>query len=105
MLSYKADTSECWKWLYVFYYNVFDHKYYKGGMPFIDNWLEKYKSKWVRKFDRNVVVRDMIYCLHRYGISFQDYWIYEFPYLSNAAREDFVSDKLDIIIVTSLMTR
>ena len=36
----------------------------------------------------------MIYYLHRFGISFQDYWIYEFPFKSNVACADFVSDKL-----------
>lgn len=94
LLSYKADTSECWKCLYVFFYNIFDHKYYKSGMPIINSWLEKYNAIWKGKFIRRVLIRDMIYCLHRYGISFQDYWIYDFPYKSNAAREDFVSDKL-----------
>jgi glutathione synthase/RimK-type ligase-like ATP-grasp enzyme len=65
-----------------------------GGLPFINDWLTKYQSKWEGKFNRTLLTHDMIYCLHRYGISFQDYWIYEFPYKSNSAREDFVSDKL-----------
>lgn len=93
-LSYKADNSNFWKRLYVLFYRIFDHKYYVGGMPFINEWLDKYQSKWQGKFNRVDLVHDMVYCLHRYGISFQDYWIYEFPFKSNSAREDFVSDKL-----------
>ena len=93
-LSYKADKSYFWKRIYVFFYRVFDYKYYVGGMPFINDWLIKYQSIWEGKFNRTDLVYDMIYCLHRYGISFQDYWIYDFPYKSNSAREDFVSDKL-----------
>lgn len=93
-LSYKADNSNFYKSIYVLFYRIFDHKYYLGGIPFINNWLSKYKIKWEGKFDRGWLEKDMIYCLHRYGISYQDYWIYEFPFKSNAAREEFVSDKL-----------
>ena len=93
-LSYKADNSVFFKHLYVLFYKVFDHKYYVGGMPYINEWLTKYQTKWEGQFNREDLVLDMIYCLHRYGISFQDYWIYEFPFKSNAARENFVSDKL-----------
>ena len=45
--------------------------------------------------DINAVVNDMIYCLHRFGISFQDYCIYDF--VNNNGydyRNSFVSDKL-----------
>lgn len=93
-LSYKADSSLFWKRLYVLFYRIFDYKYYKGGLPYIKDWLERYSSKWEGKFKKGYLVQDMIYSLHRYGISFQDYWIYEFPFKSNAARGDFVSDKL-----------
>lgn len=93
-LSCKADVSEFWKSLYVYFYYLFDHKYYKGGFPLIDTWLCKYKPAWEGRYSKNSLIRDMIYCLHRYGISFQDYWIYEFPFKSNIAREEFVSDKL-----------
>jgi hypothetical protein len=93
-LSYMADNSAFFKRLYVLFYRVFDHKYYVGGMPYICEWLAKYQTTWGGQFKREYLVRDMIYCLHRYGISFQDYWIYDFPFKSNVARENFVSDKL-----------
>lgn len=93
-LSNKADNSAFFKRLYVLFYKVFDHKYYVGGMPYISEWLSRYQTKWGGQFNREDLVQDMIYCLHRYGISFQDYWIYEFPFKSNIARDNFVSDKL-----------
>lgn len=40
-LSYKADASEFWKKLYVLYYNVFDHKYYVGGLKYVNAEIEK----------------------------------------------------------------
>lgn len=93
-LSYKADNSKIWRNIYVSFYYIFDNKYYKGGMPFINEWLDKYKSKWEGKFNRKSLIKDMIYCLHRYGISFMDYWIFDFISKSNSARDSFVSDKL-----------
>ena len=33
--SFKADTSEFWKCLYVKYYRLFDSKYYKGGLKYV----------------------------------------------------------------------
>ena len=93
-LSYRADNSPFWKKIYVLFYCLFDNKYYRGGLPFINNWLSIYESIWKGKFERDFLINDMIYCLHRFGISFQDYWIYEFPFKTKPAREDFVSDKL-----------
>ena len=37
-LSYKADHSEIWKWVYVSYYRYADKKYYQGGIKFINNY-------------------------------------------------------------------
>lgn len=93
-LSYRADNSEFWKFLYVSYYKLSDRKYYNGGLKLIDRWLEMYKSLWEGNFTKEQLIRDMVYCHHRYGISFQDYWIYEFINQSNFARCQFVPDKL-----------
>ncbi len=93
-LSYKADSSDSFKSLYVLYYKLSNRAYYYGGLQLIERYLEVYKSKWEGYFSRDYLIRDMVYCLHRYGISFQDYWIYEFVNMSNHARESFVPDKL-----------
>lgn len=106
-LSYKADNSEFWKAIYVFYYKLFDAEYYYGGLRFINNHLATIELPC--GVDRKSVTRDMIYCLHRFGISFQDYCIYDF--LNNRSvlyRDSFVADKLryyycDILNDNSIM--
>ena len=92
-LSYKADKSEWWKRLYVWYYRLFDHKYYNGGLKFIDEQLKIFADEW-KGIGRSYVVRDMVYSLHRFGADFRDYWNYDFLHLSAIGRERFVVDKL-----------
>ena len=92
-LSYKADNSEWWKRLYVWYYRLFDRRYYKGGLKFIDSQLKIFEDEW-KGIKRSYVVRDMVYSLHRFGADFQDYWNYDFLNLSAIGKERFVVDKL-----------
>lgn len=92
-LSYKADKSEWWKRIYVWFYWLFDHKYYVGGIKMINKQLEIFKAEW-HGIKRSYVVRDMIYSLHRFGADFQDYWNYGFLNLSAVGKERFVVDKL-----------
>ncbi len=92
-LSYKADSSEFWKWCYVKYYQLLDPAYYQGGLKYINQYLDSFENSY-KGLSRNFVMRDMIYCLHRFGISFQDYWIYSFVEKSLYARQGFVADKL-----------
>lgn len=92
-LSYKADKSEWWKRIYVYFYWLFDHKYYVGGIKIINKQLEIFKAEW-HGIKRSYVVRDMIYSLHRFGADFQDYWNYGFLNLSVVGKERFVVDKL-----------
>lgn len=93
LLGKWADKSEWGKRLYVFYYQLFDAKYYVGGRPFINKQLDTFKVDW-KGLRRKDVARDMIYCLHRFGINFQDYWIYGFVNKSHYCRTSFVPDKL-----------
>ena len=92
-LSYKADYSELWKRIYVLYYKIFDYKYYKGGLKYINNQLEIHKEKW-EGIPRNFVIRDMVYSLHRFGADFQDYWSFEFLLKSSIEKSRWVTDKL-----------
>ena len=91
-LSYRADKSEFWKFIYVLYYQLFDYLYYKGGKKYIEQAL---KDLSIPSESRKKVSRDMIYCLHRFGFSFQDYCIYDFVHHpSYNYRSSFVADKL-----------
>ena len=93
-LSFKADNSEFWKRLYVLYYRIFDSKYYKGGLNFIDRYMSDFQDYWDPE-KKVSVVRDMIYCLHRFGVDFQDYWSYDFiSHQDLQYRESYISDKL-----------
>lgn len=93
-LSFKADKSEFWKRLYVLYYRIFDSKYYKGGLKFIDRYMANFQDYW-KPEEKPSVVRDMIYCLHRFGVDFQDYWSYDFvSHQDRQYRESYISDKL-----------
>lgn len=92
-LSYKADQSEFWKRIYVEYYKIFDYKYYKGGIKFINTQLDIHKDKW-KGIPRNYIIRDMVYSLHRFGADFQDYWSFEFLYKSSIEKARWVTDKL-----------
>ncbi len=92
-LSYKADSSEFWKWCYVKYYQLLDPAYYQGGLKYINQYLDSFENSY-KGLSRNFVMRDMIYCLHRFGISFGDYWSFDFVNKSLYARQSFVSDKL-----------
>lgn len=92
-LSRKADFSDFWKRIYIGYYRIFDSKYYKGGIGPAKKEIALHKSQFTQ-YDEAYVIRDMVYCLHRFGISFQDYCNYEFIDRSFHCRASFVSDKL-----------
>ena len=92
-LGEKADKSEFWKKLYNFYYRLLDTKYYNVGVGMVDKFIEMHKNDF-SNYRRDYVVRDMIYCLHRFGFSFQDYCIYGLVYKTFQCRKTFVSDKL-----------
>lgn len=82
-LGYKADTSEFWKKIYVLYYKLFDYQYYSKGLKSIDEEIAKQRPNLQKKVDGTFLSdgylrRDMIYSLHRYGVNFVEYFVYEF---------------------------
>ena len=89
-LSKKADYSEKWKILYCLYYRIFDAKYYKKGLPMIKRLVE---SKCCKNASKRVI-RDMIYCLHRFGFSFDEYFSLELYNKNADGRDKFISDKM-----------
>lgn len=44
--------------------------------------------------DFDQIYEDMVYCLHRYGLSFDDYCVFQLHRKSESQREEYVSDKL-----------
>lgn len=93
VLGYRADKSEFWKKIYVLYYKLFDNKYYRKGISMIKDYIEIYKQDF-QGYKFAYIVRDMIYSLHRFGFSFQEYCVYGFVNLTSRCRSTFVADKL-----------
>lgn len=96
-LSYKADSSEFWKSIYVWFYRIFDAQYYKGGLKMIEKSLEINKEKLgggnLTPSKRKQIAKDMIYSLHRFGCEFNEYFAYEFYRLNTEARDSFICSK------------
>jgi len=93
-LGSMADKSEFWKRVYVLYYRLFDHKYYVKGMPYLLKEIERQKPNSTISGGVNYLKRDMIYSLHRFGASFDDYFIYKFYLLNTKGRESFNTLKM-----------
>ncbi len=96
-LGYKADTSEFWKWLYVKYYQLFDSQYFRGGVLLSAKEIERQRpnhSKIINKIGVKKLRRDMLYSLHRFGASFDDYFIYQFYNKNHYARSSFNTLKM-----------
>lgn len=95
-LGYKSDKSEFWKYMYVLYYRVFDSKYYKSGLSIANRIIERYLpfASIHSEVNRKALLLDMVYSLHRFGASYEDYFIYEFFNKNTACRESFDTLKL-----------
>lgn len=92
-LSYAAEKNPVAKSLYVKYYREIDTDYYEKGKLFARQLFNNHPLDF-RDQDFDAIYEDMVYCLHRYGFSFQDYCIYNLIDRSEHGRQQFVSDKL-----------
>ena len=92
-LGSMADKSEFWKCLYVLYYKVFDAKYFKHGIPFLLKEIERQRSNTVN-IGADYLKRDMIYSLHRFGASFEEYFVFQFYNLNAEGRSKFNTLKM-----------
>lgn len=78
---------------YSLYYKQLDEEYWNKGRIYahsllLDNVLN------FKAMDFDEIYDDMVYCLHRYGLSFQDYCIYNLMDKSEQSRGEFVADKM-----------
>lgn len=82
LLGYLADKSDIWKSIYVMYYKIFDRKYYLLGEKLIEQQISKqYSNNETLKegyITPKQVKKDMIYSLHRFGASFEEYFVLKF---------------------------
>ena len=92
-LGSMADKSEFWKRIYVFYYWLFDHQYYIKGMPYLLKEIERQKPN-CSVWGVNYLKRDLIYSLHRFGASFEEYFVFQFYNLNAEGRSKFNTLKM-----------
>ncbi len=97
LLAYLADKYELAKSLYVLYYRLFDSKYYWGGVKLAGKQIDrqflvydKIKDTYTKKY----LIKDMIYSLHRFGSSFEEYFIFKFYEKNAVARAKYNTLKL-----------
>lgn len=93
-LGHKADNSNIWKRLYVLYYRIFDGKYYKKGLELAKKEVERQKRNASLPEWGGYLYVDMIYSQHRFGATFEDYFIYNFYNLNAFGRSKFNTLKL-----------
>ena len=89
-----ADKSEFWKNVYVYYYRLFDSKYYKNGMPYLLKEIERQRPNNRVLGGANYLKRDMIYSLHRFGASFEEYFVFQFYNINADGRSKFNTLKM-----------
>ena len=92
-LAKRADSSEYWKARYVDYYRRNDSEYYEKGLKMLRHALEVHLGSENTEQNFEKYYRDMIYSLHRFGATFDEYFIYGFERLNTEGRESFVTDK------------
>lgn len=92
-LARLADKSSFAKKLYVNFYKIFDAKYYKKGLKFINNNINLFSGDLSEK-ERNELIVDIVYSLHRFGCMFDEYFLYNFHSLNTEGRDSFITDKI-----------
>lgn len=80
-LASKADNSSFWKYLYVKYYQILDSEYYNKSLDLIAVEIERQSKNFVNfsQISKSWLIKDMIYSLHRFGVSFEEYFILSSP--------------------------
>lgn len=87
-----ADKSEWGKSIYVWFYRCFDKEYYQKGLRFIDRSIATFAGE-VTPEQRNDYIKDMVYSLHRFGCSFDEYFLFGYPHLNTEGRNSFITEK------------
>lgn len=101
-LAKAADCSIEGKIAYVNYYKENDSLYYQKGLELIDRIIKTFVGDDISKEEYEEFVVDMIYSLHRFGCSFDEYFLYDFPKLNFKGRCSFISDKVRVFLYNQL---
>lgn len=93
-LGRKADTCELFKRLYLAYYRLHAPAYHRRGQEMAAAVVQQRGAAPAGSAEERRLVRDMVYSLHRFGVLYTDYWIYDFADKTASARAAYVADKL-----------
>lgn len=88
-----AESDPNIKSLYADYYKSLNPEYYQKGYDIAHKMYLSHIDEY-RDISFDELYIDLVYCLHRYGFSFDDYFIFNLRDKSESARKKFVSDKL-----------
>lgn len=91
LLAAKADSSGFWKSAYVLYYRIFDREYYRKGRPYLRKACEQFLGT---AEPDPALVNDMVYSPHRFGCTFDEYFLLGYGDLNADGRSRFLTDKL-----------
>ena len=94
LLGKQADSSLEGRKKYVNYYKSKNINYYEVGLKLIDKTIKEFVHKKTTDYEYENLVEDMIYSLHRFGCTFEEYFILGFEDLSTKARKSFITDKI-----------
>lgn len=77
-LSRMADNSEICKCIYIYSYKFSNPQYYKKGKDLATKIIHDFKTRIpeLTLLSDKWVLRDMIYSLHRFGVDFNEYFLY-----------------------------
>lgn len=102
VLARQADNSFEAKVRYVEYYRENDPEYFEKGLKFIDKAIRDFRGDAVPKEEYNQLVIDMIYSLHRFGCSFDEYFLFDYSKLNVDGRAEYITDKVRYYLYNKL---
>ena len=101
-LAKMADKDFKSKEIYVNYYKENDKSYYDIGIKLIKETFKKFNFNPKDDKEMHEIIVDMIYSLHRFGFSFDEYFLLKLRDLSFDGREKFISDKVRYYLYNKL---
>ena len=93
-LGEMADYDENAKAKYVNYYKEKDKVYYDKGIELIERVLIKFNHIPKTDIEKDKLIIDMLYSLHRFGFTFDEYFLLNLQDLNFGGRSKFISDKV-----------
>lgn len=91
-LGDRADGSSFWKRCYVEYYKIINRAYFDRGVVMAEKAIDAFLP--IEDAGKKAsLITDMVYSLHRFGTSFDEYFLFDYRRLNAAGRASFVTDK------------